>query len=80
LDKKEAFYAFQEGIKHIRTNWKIWQNFLYVCMVMNGWLQNFINTGQDLAEYQLAVSAVQEILNLKGNEVDVEVIHSWSLD
>eukprot|EP01114_Cavostelium_apophysatum_P020915 TRINITY_DN7150_c0_g1_i1.p1 TRINITY_DN7150_c0_g1~~TRINITY_DN7150_c0_g1_i1.p1 ORF type:complete len:399 (+),score=122.42 TRINITY_DN7150_c0_g1_i1:1246-2442(+) len=59
--KREAFRALQEGLRHMRNNWRIWQNFMFVSV--------------DLGEFQYAMNAMVEILNLKDdNEVDIEVV------
>lgn len=57
--RQEAFRALQEALKHSRQNWRIWENFLII--------------GMDLMEYQQAIHAVEEILELKV-EVDVKVL------
>jgi tetratricopeptide (TPR) repeat protein len=31
--KREAFLAYQEALKEVRNDWRIWQNFLYTAVV-----------------------------------------------
>eukprot|EP01117_Protostelium_nocturnum_P015200 TRINITY_DN5862_c0_g1_i2.p1 TRINITY_DN5862_c0_g1~~TRINITY_DN5862_c0_g1_i2.p1 ORF type:complete len:850 (+),score=321.86 TRINITY_DN5862_c0_g1_i2:69-2552(+) len=59
--KREAFYPLQEALKCLRTNWRIWQNYLYICM--------------DLKEFQQAIIAIKEILELNEAEpIDSEIL------
>eukprot|EP01118_Nematostelium_gracile_P014988 TRINITY_DN5929_c0_g1_i2.p1 TRINITY_DN5929_c0_g1~~TRINITY_DN5929_c0_g1_i2.p1 ORF type:complete len:427 (-),score=124.88 TRINITY_DN5929_c0_g1_i2:444-1724(-) len=57
---KEAFLALQESLKLNRQNWKIWSNFVYVCM--------------DIGEFSQAITGIKEILELDVKGVDVEVV------
>jgi hypothetical protein len=55
----EAFRSLQEAVKHSRQNWRIWENLLVIAM--------------DVGEYQYAIYALDEILELK-TSVDIKVL------
>eukprot|EP01133_Synstelium_polycarpum_P003999 gene3999-4630_t len=55
-----AFSALQEGIRYRRDNWKMWENYLQVCM--------------GLKDYQNAVQAVLSIFELAERKVDLRVL------
>eukprot|EP01116_Phalansterium_solitarium_P024129 TRINITY_DN8746_c0_g1_i1.p1 TRINITY_DN8746_c0_g1~~TRINITY_DN8746_c0_g1_i1.p1 ORF type:complete len:798 (+),score=187.39 TRINITY_DN8746_c0_g1_i1:56-2449(+) len=58
--RREAFSALQEALKYQRTNWRVWQNFLYLAM--------------DAREFQLAINAMHELLELRDKEVDHKIL------
>ncbi|EGG20930.1 tetratricopeptide repeat domain 27 [Cavenderia fasciculata] len=63
LDK--AFAALQEGIKHRRENWKMWENYLHVCMGLKDYQNACLATLSifDLAEKRINLHIVQTIAN-----------------
>lgn len=57
--RQQAFYALQEAIKYSRNNYRIWENYLYVCM--------------DVGEFNQGIQAFQQILDMK-NSIDEEIL------
>ncbi|EFA82305.1 tetratricopeptide repeat domain 27 [Heterostelium album PN500] len=55
-----AYVALQEGLKHRRENWKMWENFQHVCMVMK--------------DYQSAIQCILQIFELNNKKVDLGVL------
>lgn len=35
--KRQAFTSFREAVKHARTNWRMWENFLFVSVSLREW-------------------------------------------
>lgn len=55
--KRQAFTSFREAVKHARTNWRMWENFLFV--------------SADLHEWQTAIRIFHKLLDLQA-ETDYE--------
>ncbi|KAF2076928.1 hypothetical protein CYY_001766 [Polysphondylium violaceum] len=57
---EKASLALQEGIKHKRDNWKMWENFLYCSM--------------GISDFQNSITAVIQIFELNNKKVDLNVL------
>jgi len=57
---ERASMALQEGLKHKRDNWKMWENFLYCSM--------------GIRDYQNSITAIIQVFELNNKKVDLNVL------
>jgi hypothetical protein len=77
FSRDKAHKVFVEAIKCNYDNWKVWENFLWVCLIemSRDKCENFfvLKTSADCGETEDVIQAYHRLIDLKTKYIDKEV-------